>query len=139
MMHEQGQKAQGNLVVDRYCDKWSKIVHCSAANQKTMCTMFRKSVMKDAMVEMKDLQELLVIDFSKVGALAGDELDEAATWAKDHITPELACRTVVLIIAPLVESLLVPNGEAGERGRIEQKFRAKNFEMFLISLSGRQA
>ena len=136
-MFKAAQKTKGITVVARFMDNLAKIVHnTNPQNTKTMTDLFRKAVLKECSAEVKDLAEVLLVDFSKVGTLTGDELNEAADWASDHVAINMKTKSVVIVVAPLLPSSSVTNGEEGERRRIETKFRAKGFELNLVTLSG---
>jgi hypothetical protein len=86
--------------------------------------------------DMASIAELMIVDYTKTGVLTPEELESSLSWAADMLDAELSRRQAVLVIAPLLESSFVENGEAGERLRIEKKLRAKGFEPYLVSLIG---
>ena len=132
VFHAEAQKAVGQVVVDRYMDKNTKFFCNKDPEQVTQVfQMFKKSVMSDARLEKQNVYNVVLIDFTKHGSISQDLIDWTIGMASKVADD---CNSVVVVIAPVLESSNVEHGEAGERARIEKKLRARDLSPVLITL-----
>ena len=132
VFHAESQKAVGNIVVERYMDKNARFFCNKDPDQvSAMFNLFKKSLMSETRLDKQNVFTMVMIDFTKHGAISQDLIDWMVGLTAKVVED---CNSVALVIAPVLESSNVEHGESGERARIEKKFRARDMSPVLITL-----
>lgn len=133
VFHAEAQRAIGQVVVDRYMDKFSKFFANKESDQVAQVfKMYKSSLMAEHRLSKADFFTVVVIDYTKYGIISQDMLDWTVGLASKVLDNDP--NGVLVVIAPIMENANIEFGESGERSRIEKKLRAKDLTPVLVTL-----
>ena len=132
VFHAEAQRSTGQVVVDRYMDKFCKFFGSKDPDQAVQLYQFFQTSLTSVLhIAPPDLHTVVIVDFTKFGAVNQETIDWLIGVTARMVTN---VNSVALVLAPILDNPSVENGESGERARIEKKMRAKDLWPVLITL-----
>ena len=132
VFHAEAQRSTGQVVVDRYMDKFCKFFGSKDPDQAVQLYQFFQTSLTSALhIAPPDLYTVVIVDLTKFGAVNQETIDWLIGVTARMVTN---VNSVALVLAPILDNPSVENGESGERARIEKKMRAKDLWPVLITL-----